>query len=148
MDVLGVKGAERREFVKAAGMLPDLEVSASPTQEGATGNPQGGQLKVVLDRKNNLPNPEGKIYAPRFPKPQTEGYFVLVTGASGDLLALKRAGWPSADQRGGRSANQRGRGGKQAPINSDTHGGKAAFTTTVKLNLSPLKPREQWMCWL
>ena len=38
------------------------------------------------------------MYAPRFPKPQTEGFFVLVCNRGGDeLLALKRVAWPGQD---------------------------------------------------
>jgi antiviral helicase SLH1 len=36
------------------------------------------------------------MYAPKFPKKQTEGFFVLVSRqGNGELLALKRVAWPT-----------------------------------------------------
>ncbi|KAI9873684.1 MAG: hypothetical protein M1823_007863, partial [Watsoniomyces obsoletus] len=94
MNLLGVKGNNRGPFVRAAGMLPDIELSA---------NGQPGNVSVALTRKNRLTTREGKIYAPRFPKAQNEGYFVLITPNGGnEILALKRANWPSLERRGGR----------------------------------------------
>ena len=53
-------------------------------------------LTVRLTRQNTPLYPDHRIYAPRFPKQQTEGYFVLVTASGTDnLVALKRVGWPS-----------------------------------------------------
>lgn len=44
------------------------------------------------------------MYAPAFPKPQTEGFFLLVTKAGTDeLIALKRINWPGEDKGRGRS---------------------------------------------
>ena len=96
MDLLGVKGGNRGQFVRTAGMLPDIEL-------GADG--QSGMVMVKMTRKNRLYDREGRIYAPRFPKPQNEGYFVLITPNNGsEVLALKRAKWPNLQQRGGRGA--------------------------------------------
>jgi len=39
-----------------------------------------------------------RIHAPRFPKPQTEGMFVLIGSREKDeVYALKRVGWPSSN---------------------------------------------------
>ena len=96
MNLLGVKGNNRGPFVRAAGMLPDIELTA---------NGQQGQISVAMTRKNRLTTREGKIYAPRFPKAQNEGYFVLITpNGVNEILALKRANWPSPERRGGRGA--------------------------------------------
>jgi antiviral helicase SLH1 len=94
MNNLGIKG--RGQFVKAVNNLPDINLTAS-------GN--SSSIYITIGRKNALQDRDGRIYAPRFPKPQTEGYFVLVspTGGSGDeILALKRANWPSSQGAGSR----------------------------------------------
>jgi antiviral helicase SLH1 len=95
MNNLEVKG--RGQFIKAINMLPDFSLRGSSEQSGS--------VNVSLSRKNPLHDREGRIYAPRFPKPQTEGYFVLVIPAGGsgdDILALKRANWPSNQGSGAR----------------------------------------------
>jgi antiviral helicase SLH1 len=94
--------ATANQFTKAASSIPNLSVSVSDvTSTGMT---------VTLTRQNPHMNPEYKIFAPRFPKPQTEGYFLIVTaatpnGGDGEMLALKRVSWPSVVNHG--------RGGKQ-----------------------------------
>lgn len=96
MNSLEVKG--RGQFVKAVNMLPDVSLAGSSEQSGS--------INITLTRKNALQDRDGRIYAPRFPKPQTEGYFVLVSpaaGSSDDILALKRANWPSSQGSGARS---------------------------------------------
>jgi len=58
---------------------------------------ESGILNLTLKRLNPLADKEGHVYAPKFPKQQTEGYFIIVTDAvDGELLALKRLGWYSA----------------------------------------------------
>lgn len=55
------------------------------------------------------------VYAPRYPKPQTEGFIVLVTAArkgkkgegdEGELLGLKRVSWPLNGGGGGQTYGQ------------------------------------------
>jgi antiviral helicase SLH1 len=68
--------------------LPDLQVSTS--ELGTFG------FNINIRRKQPLENRNGRMYAPRFPKPQTEGFFVLVSSRGTDeLIALKRVGWPA-----------------------------------------------------
>ncbi|KAI9695239.1 MAG: hypothetical protein M1820_008758 [Bogoriella megaspora] len=68
--------------------LPDLAVHTSDVN--ATG------LTVNIRRKNASANSEHRMYAPKYPKPQSEGFFVLVTEAGkGNVLALKRVSWSS-----------------------------------------------------
>lgn len=83
------------QFTKAVSTLPRLSVALS--EVSARG------LTVTLTRQNPHPSPEYKIYAPRFPKPQTEGFFLIVSAATAtangvdggeDILALKRISWP------------------------------------------------------
>ena len=97
MNLLEVKGDSRVQFIKALSALPDLVVKA-----GADG--QKGTLSVRLSRRNALQNAEGRIYSAKFPKPQTEGYFLLVASKEKpeEIVALKRANWPSQQQMGGR----------------------------------------------
>ncbi|BDD63957.1 hypothetical protein MPDQ_006298 [Monascus purpureus] len=85
------------QFLKAVSYLPNLTVSIPDVS--ATG------LLVSLTRRNSTTDPEYRIYAPRFPKPQTEGYFLIVSsatldGTDGELLALKRVSWQSLTKNG------------------------------------------------
>lgn len=95
MNNFGIKN--RGQFVKTVNTLPDVHLTAS-------GQLSSG-VSVTINRKNALQDREGRIYAPKFPKPQTEGYFVLVSPAGGNgdnILALKRANWPSNQGLGSR----------------------------------------------
>lgn len=88
------------QLTKAASALPHLSLSISNTT--STG------LTISLTRRNPPTNPDFRIYAPRFPKPQTEGYFLLLCtalpdGKYGDLIALKRVSWPPASRQNGKS---------------------------------------------
>ncbi|KAL9604397.1 MAG: hypothetical protein Q9219_000585 [cf. Caloplaca sp. 3 TL-2023] len=52
-------------------------------------------LTISIARQNPATQPDYRIYAPRFPKAQTEGFFVLVVDPARDeVLALKRSNWP------------------------------------------------------
>ncbi|KAJ5354886.1 hypothetical protein N7541_005930 [Penicillium brevicompactum] len=87
-------------FTRASSQLPQLSVSvATVSAKGVT---------VSLTRRNQPTNPECRIYAPRFPKPQTEGFFLIIcsalpNGADGELLGLKRVSWPPVARRNGNS---------------------------------------------
>ncbi|KPI41227.1 putative helicase mug81 [Cyphellophora attinorum] len=71
MDALSVNTSHRRgEFVRAARYLPDLDPKAEAHSKEADGSPE---ITLTVTRKNPLVNAnEAKIYAPRFPKSQTE----------------------------------------------------------------------------
>ena len=90
INTLGIRSSNRTACSNAIAALPDLSLKAS--------SPQSNSLNVSLTRRNALRDEKGRIYAPRFPKPQTEGYFVLVSLASRpeEVLALKRSNWPPA----------------------------------------------------
>ncbi|KAI4202102.1 MAG: hypothetical protein LQ350_002769 [Teloschistes chrysophthalmus] len=84
---------------KAISYLPDLQVNVANTS--ALG------LTVTLSRTNPLAagQKDYHVYAPRFPKPQTEGFFVLVADpAKDEIVALKRVSWPAGEQQGRRHA--------------------------------------------
>ncbi|KAK1140137.1 putative steryl acetyl hydrolase mug81 [Aspergillus melleus] len=86
------------QFTKATSFLPHLSINISTVS--STG------ITISLTRRNTPTNPDYRIYAPRFPKPQTEGFFLLVCtatpdGQDGELLALKRISWPSRNKQNG-----------------------------------------------
>ena len=90
MNRFSIKGGTRAQFARAIGMLPDIELDA-------TGTSGEGTVTVTMKRRNKLQGKEGRIHAPRFPKPQNEGFFITVTPHAGgnDVSALKRANWPA-----------------------------------------------------
>jgi antiviral helicase SLH1 len=84
-------------------------------------------LSVSISRLNPAQNKEYNIFAPRYPKPQTEGYFLLVSdAASGDVLGLKRVSWPSPDKL--RSGNN-----NQGPGNGGGNPSKPSTRASVRL---------------
>lgn len=99
MNAFGIKSTNTRsQFLKAVNSLPDLTLTAA----GDTDN-----LQLTIKRGNRLNNAEARIFAPKFPKPQTEGYFVLALPAGAtpearnqDILALKRANWSTTKTSG------------------------------------------------
>ncbi|KAJ5949818.1 hypothetical protein N7454_001402 [Penicillium verhagenii] len=83
------------QFSRVASLLPHISISVAGIS--AKG------LAVSVTRKNPHTHSEYRIHAPRFPKPQTEGYFLIVCvarpdGSDGDLLGLKRVSWPPASK--------------------------------------------------
>ncbi|KAL6244363.1 putative steryl acetyl hydrolase mug81 [Rhinocladiella similis] len=145
----------RSQFVKAVNMLPDITVSAGGDTDA---------LQVTLKRGNRLQNPEARIYAPKFPKPQTEGYFVLVlpVGAKQvassvedgkgpkrvavDILALKRANWAmtNKDKSSGRGrALDVSHTRLKVPVLDGTSGGQVKVDILV---MSDAYPGMEW--WL
>ncbi|KAI9818688.1 MAG: hypothetical protein M1832_004163 [Thelocarpon impressellum] len=85
----GVPIAQHATFLRAASSLPNLDVRVSDVS--ALG------LTVSLKRVNAATNPQLRMYAPRFPKPQAESFFVVV--AEGDeVVGLKRVGWPTVER--------------------------------------------------
>ncbi|PGG98703.1 hypothetical protein AJ79_08789 [Helicocarpus griseus UAMH5409] len=96
------------QFTKALSLLPAILVNISDSSLAG--------LTVSLTRKQPFPSRQAqrrtmaqgdeqafRIYAPQFPKPQSEGWFVLVTSTMGsreDILALKRVSWSSSGTNG------------------------------------------------
>lgn len=86
LDMIRTPRAVHQRIHKALAQLPQLRVSANDIS--ALG------LTVLLHRQNSVQSKDHHIYAPRFPKPQTEGYFVLITSKqTSEVLALKRVSW-------------------------------------------------------
>ncbi|KAF2834722.1 Sec63-domain-containing protein [Patellaria atrata CBS 101060] len=77
----------RGPIFKALNILPELKVHVSDvTARGTT---------VNIVRTKPMHDRQYRMYAPRFPKPQTEGFFVVVEDvAAGEVVAMKRVGWP------------------------------------------------------
>ncbi|OAQ86785.1 activating signal cointegrator 1 complex subunit 3 [Purpureocillium lilacinum] len=83
---LRVPAAQQSRFARAVSFLPNVSVSLSE----ATGQ----SLTVDLKRLNPLVDRDARIFAPKFPKPQTEGWFVVVADVERDeAIAVKRVGW-------------------------------------------------------
>jgi len=78
-------------FVAAIKEVPKLVVSLIERKLN--------QVTLEIRRQNPFKNRDGRMYAPRFPKPQTEGFFVLLCQQGADeLLALKRIGWSTTSK--------------------------------------------------
>ena len=85
---LGVLPALHAQAEKVADTLPNLKISV--VDVSATG------LAVNVARLNAATQPEYRVWAPKFPKPQSEGFFVIVADITKDeVLALKRISWQS-----------------------------------------------------
>ncbi|TDZ25688.1 putative helicase mug81 [Colletotrichum orbiculare MAFF 240422] len=83
---LAVPASQQPRFAKAVAQLPHLAVSVP--------DPTALSLTVDLRRLNPLTERDAHVYAPRFPKPQNEGWFVVLADTARDeVLAVKRAGW-------------------------------------------------------
>ncbi|KAL8243683.1 hypothetical protein R6Q59_009941 [Mikania micrantha] len=101
MTVMNIKGNTRGQFAKALATLPNLNLHATTTDSYPPDEPSS-TLHITLIRTNRLSDPEARVFAPRFPKPQSEGYFIIVTlHGTHEIQALKRSNWPtiSTDQR-------------------------------------------------
>lgn len=79
---------------KVVDILPNLKLSV--TDVNALG------ISVVTARLNPVIQPDFRVWAPQFPKPQTEGFFVIVADVAADtVVALKRISWQFVSRGGG-----------------------------------------------
>lgn len=93
---LGVSAHHQIEAFKAISILPSLQVTITAVS--------AVNLTVSAARLVPVVNQDCRIYAPKYPKPQSEGFFLVVADPVKDeILALKRISWPSVDSRGGSS---------------------------------------------
>ncbi|KAK5127281.1 hypothetical protein LTR08_004459 [Meristemomyces frigidus] len=96
---LNLPSVSHAKVFKALSQLPQLRVNV--TEVNALG------LTVNLARLNVVQDKDYRIYAPKYPKPQTEGYFVIVSDAAkGDIVGLKRVSWPSPEKMRGGNASR------------------------------------------
>lgn len=85
-NALSLLSSQRNAFLKAATAIPHLKVAVS--------NLTTDSLTISITRQNPITEKEGRIYAPYFPKPQNEGWFVVVCDTARDeIFAVKRVGW-------------------------------------------------------
>lgn len=83
---LNIPQATQQRFLRAASVLPNLTVGIEDLTSYS--------LTVSLKRTNPLVERDARIYAPRFPKPQNESWFVVVGNLARDeVYAIKRVGW-------------------------------------------------------
>ncbi|KAI1814355.1 Sec63 Brl domain-containing protein [Poronia punctata] len=83
---LHVAASQRDRFIRAVSAIPNISVTAE--------NVTALSLGVSLKRLNAVTEKEGRIFAPKYPKPQTEGWFVIVCDKARDeVIAVKRVGW-------------------------------------------------------
>ncbi|KAL8996616.1 MAG: hypothetical protein Q9169_003898 [Polycauliona sp. 2 TL-2023] len=94
-----------RSVLESIGIPPDIHpqvhqtITILPSLHLLTTNISALGLTVAISRTNPAIQPDYHIYAPKFPKTQTEGFFVLVTDPSMDeILTLKRVNWPNGEQ--------------------------------------------------
>ncbi|PWW75443.1 Sec63-domain-containing protein [Tuber magnatum] len=91
-------GIPQAGFLLATSSIPQISISVATATTSA--------LSATLTRQNAPQSRDFRIHAPKFPKPQTEGWFVLLGDLRKDeLYALKRVGWPArgGDGRGKQS---------------------------------------------
>lgn len=90
---LSMTNSSLPKALKILSSLPRIDVSIS--EVNAT------SMTILLKRNNQFTNNDKQhVFAPRFPKPQTEGFFVLVIdSARNEIIALKRVGWQSGDEK-------------------------------------------------
>lgn len=83
---LNIPSSQQSRFARAVSVLPNVNVRVE--------NVTAQSLSVSLKRLNAVVEREARIYAPRYPKPQTEGWFVVLCDVARDeILGVKRAGW-------------------------------------------------------
>ena len=87
---LGIPTRQESKFLQTARAIPTLSLRLQDATSSS--------FVVSLKRMNPLTLREARMWAPRFPKPQTEGFFVVVSmaggaGGPGELLAVRRVGW-------------------------------------------------------
>ncbi|KAA8575968.1 hypothetical protein EYC84_006132 [Monilinia fructicola] len=92
-NTLQIPSRAMTAFEKAANMIPNLKIEVQ--------NVTALKMDVVIKRLNGLVDKEGKMYAPRFPKSQSEGWFVvLCKKGSDEIAAIKRLGWSAPKSKG------------------------------------------------
>jgi antiviral helicase SLH1 len=120
----GVTPAATKRFIEPVSRLPIVKLDLSTINAIS--------LSLNLTRQNPAKMQQNgiRIFAPRYPKPQTEGFFVILSYSSTDeVIALKRVGWHDPNRSGG----GRGRGGRNA--NAGT--GNSRLQAQTKITFPP-----------
>lgn len=119
-STLHIPQSQQARFHRAASILPNIIVKADDVTAQS--------LTVSLRRLNPIVEREGRVYSPRYPKPQTEGWFVIVCDVARDeIVAVKRAGWHAG---GGKTAGGKAGGSNSAGVSA---GSKPTARASIKL---------------
>ncbi|KAJ4376494.1 putative steryl acetyl hydrolase mug81 [Neocucurbitaria cava] len=120
----GVVPAAINRFVEPVSRFPILKLDLS------TVNAISLTLNVTRQNPGRMQNGGIRIFAPRYPKPQTEGFFAIISYASTDeIIALKRVGWNDPNK--GASSGRGGRGGRVGTQ------GQSRLQASAKVTLPP-----------
>ena len=93
LKTIGIPPSTHPQVDKVIKTLPHLQINIL--------NTSALSLTVSIARLNPAFQPDYRIYAPKYPKPQSEGFFLIVADAAKDeVLALKRVNWPSMGEKG------------------------------------------------
>ena len=91
LSSVGVSRNAQPQAERVISILPRLQINIVDTS--ALG------LTVGIIRLNSATQPGHRIYAPKYPKSQSEAFFLIVADAVRDeVLALKRVNWPPVDK--------------------------------------------------
>jgi antiviral helicase SLH1 len=118
----GIVPSSFKRFSEPVSRLPILKLHLGTVNALA--------LSLNLTRQNPAKMQQNgiRVFAPRYPKPQNEGFFVILSYSGTDeIIALKRVGW-SDPNRGGAA---RGRGGRNAG------GANSKLQTSAKISFPP-----------
>jgi antiviral helicase SLH1 len=121
----GVTTSSIKRFTDPVSRLPMLKLDL--------GAVNAISLSLNLTRQNPAKMQQNgiRIFAPRYPKPQTEGFFIILSYSSTDeIIALKRVGWSDPSRGGG---GGRGRGGRQG----NTGAASSRLQATTKITFPP-----------
>lgn len=95
LRTIGVPPSTQPQVEKIIKTLPHLQINIL--------NTSALNLTVSIARLNPALQPDYRIYAPKYPKPQSEGFFLIAADAAKDeVLALKRVNWPPGSGGGNR----------------------------------------------
>tara|TARA_R110002003_G_scaffold55_5_gene4994 strand:- start:49114 stop:54714 length:5601 start_codon:yes stop_codon:yes gene_type:complete len=117
---------------KFAGVAPAMfktalkPVSQLPVLHLDLGTVNALSISLNLTRQNPARMQQNgiRIFAPRYPKPQTEGFFVILSYSSTDeIIALKRVSWhdPSRNHGGGRGGRNAGAANSKLQTSAKIH---------------------------
>ncbi|CAK7565543.1 MAG: Putative steryl acetyl hydrolase mug81 [Sporothrix epigloea] len=121
---LQVPASRMSQFNRAVSLLPNVQVTASPVTSTS--------VTINLKRLNAMVDREGRMYAPKFPKPQTEGFFAVVGDLARDeVYAIKRIGWGSGAPGPGQGSRS-GRGGRGERGGRGGRGGRGDTQATSR----------------
>ncbi|KAI1107470.1 Sec63-domain-containing protein [Jackrogersella minutella] len=90
---LNIPSSQQNRFTRAAAVLPNVSVRID--------NVTAQSLSVSLKRLNPVAERDARAYAPRYPKPQTEGWFAVVCDVARDeVIGVKRVSWSQRSKTG------------------------------------------------